>query len=79
MALVGIIVGAVVVLFLLGLLAPRLSRRLQRKGDELAEHEQVKTSFLPGWLGKLLPWTIREEEKVVDKTSEAGRETRTKL
>ena len=79
MGVVGIVIGAVVVLVLLGVLAPRLSRRVQRKGDKVAEREEAKTSVLPGWLGKLLPWTFREEEKVVDKTSEAGRETRANL
>lgn len=72
--LVGIVVVAVVVLFLLGLFAPRLSRRLQRHLDTDLEHgEELALKDVPGRAGRWVARSLGLSEKVVDRTSEAGR------
>ena len=74
LALVGVVVAAVLVLFLLGLAAPQLSRRLPRRVDTDLEHgEELALKDVPGRAGRWLARSLGLSEKVADKASEAGR------
>ncbi len=75
LTLIGIVVAAVVVLFLLGLFAPRLSRRVQRHADVDLEKAQGVVGKAPGPLGRWFAKSLGETEKATDATSRAGRHT----
>ena len=73
LTVIAVVVLAVVVLFLLGLLAPRLSRRFQRRADADFDRAERASRRAPGLLGRWLGKSFEESEKVTDATSRAGR------
>ena len=79
MAVAGIVVAAVLVLFVLGLLAPRLSKKAQGKLDTKLEDAAREALKAPGRFGRWLAEPFLESEKAADKSSSAGRKTRFKL
>jgi uncharacterized protein DUF6411 len=67
------IVAICVVLFLLALLVPRLSRRPQRAVDRSFGTGARAASHAPGMLGRWLPKPFRSSQRAADKSAAAGR------
>lgn len=77
--LIGAIIAFCVLLFIVALLAPRLSRYLQRGGDKpLAEGQRVG-SKAPGPLGRWAQKPFGKSRRAVSKSGSAGRRARSKL
>ena len=72
MFVVGV-VAVCVVLFLLALLLPRLSRKPQRVVDRGFGAGARAMSFAPGPLGRWLPKPFRTSQRAADKSAAAGR------
>jgi hypothetical protein len=77
--LAGIVVASVVVLFTLGLLAPRLSKKTQWKLDDKLVDAAGEARHVPGRAGSWLAKPFTSSKKATDKSSSAGRKTRFKL
>jgi hypothetical protein len=77
--LVAAIIGFCVLVFVLAILVPRLSSRVQHGGDRALETGQRGAGKAPGPIGRLLQKPFRTSEKAVDKSGSAGRRTRSKL
>lgn len=77
--LIGAIVAFCVLLFIVALVAPRLSVWLQRGGDKPLVAGQRAGSKAPGPLGRWLQKPFSTSRKAVDKSGAAGRRTRWKL
>jgi hypothetical protein len=76
------IVGAIaicVVLFLLALLVPRLSRKPQGAVDQGFGGGARAASHAPGPLGRWLPKPFRTSQRAADKSAAAGRKAHQKL
>jgi Family of unknown function (DUF6411) len=67
------VVAICVVLFLLALLVPRLSRRPQRTVDKGFGIGARAASHAPGPLGRWLPKPFRSSQRAADKSAAAGR------
>lgn len=72
MLIVGV-VAICVVLFVLALLVPRLSRKPQRAVDRTFGAGARATSRAPGPLGRWLPRPFRSSQRAADKSAAAGR------
>lgn len=70
------IVAVCVVLFLLALLAPRLSRRPQNAVDSGLGAAARAGSKAPGPLGRFLSRSFATSRRAADKSAAAGRRTR---
>jgi hypothetical protein len=68
-----------VLLFVVALIAPRVSRHLERGGDKPLRAAQGTSSKAPGPLGRFLQKPFGESRKAVHKSGSAGRRTRSKL
>lgn len=81
LAIVLILVGAVacVVLFVIGLVAPRRSRKAQRVVLKKLEMLQGEAGRAPGRIGKWLAKPFGKSEQATNKSARAGRKTRFKL
>lgn len=77
--LIAAIVALCVVLFLLALLAPRLSRRPQRASQRALGAGGRGASHAPGPLGRWLAKPFRKGSEAAAQSAEKGRETRSKL
>lgn len=73
------IIAACVVLAVLALLLPRLSRGPQRGVDRTLELGQRGAGAAPGRLGRLLQKPFRSAERAVDRSASAGRRGHSKL
>jgi hypothetical protein len=77
-----LIVGVVaicIVLFVLALLAPRLSRRPQGAVDRSFGGAARASSHAPGPLGRWLPKPFRSSQRAADKSASAGRKAHRKI
>jgi hypothetical protein len=72
------VVAICVVLFLLALLVPRLSRRPQRAVDRGFGAGARAASHAPGPLGRWLPKPFRTSQRAADKSAAAGRKAHQK-
>lgn len=79
MAVVAIVVVFCIVVFVLGILVPRLSSRVQHGGDRALMAGERGAGHAPGRLGRFLRKPFRTGEKAVDRSGSAGRRTRFKL
>jgi len=78
MLIAGIIVFCIL-LFLVAILAPRMSRHLERGGDKPLSLGQRGASKAPGPLGRWLQKPFGSSRKAVHKSGSAGRRTRDKV
>jgi hypothetical protein len=77
--LIGAIIAFCVLVFIAALLAPRLSRYLQRGGDKPLAVGQRTGSKAPGPLGRWAQKPFGKSRQAVSKSGSAGRRTRSKL
>jgi hypothetical protein len=77
--IIGGVIALCVILFLLALIAPRLSRRPQRGVDRAFGLGARGGSQAPGKLGRWLAKPFTTGRKASDRSADAGRETRGKL
>ena len=77
--LIGAIIAFCVLVFLVALVAPRISRHLERGGDAPLRGGQRVAGQAPGPLGRWLQKPFGKSRKAVSKSGSAGRETRAKV
>jgi hypothetical protein len=77
--LIGAIIAFCVLVFLVAILAPRVSRHLERGGDAPLRGGQRVAGQAPGPLGRWLQKPFGKSRKAVRKSGSAGREVRSKL
>ena len=77
--LIGAIIAFCVLLFLVALLAPRLSRYMERGGDAPLRGGQRAAGKAPGPLGRWLQKPFGTSRKAVHKSGSAGRRTHSKI
>ncbi len=77
--LLVLVVLFVVFMFLAGLIAPRRSRRLQRRVDTTLERGEKKGDRRAGKLGDWTETALRWSRNVVDRSVQAGRKLRRRL
>jgi hypothetical protein len=77
--LIGAIIAFCVLVFIAALLAPRLSRYLQRGGDKPLAAGQRAGSKAPGVLGRWAQKPFGKSRRAVSESGSAGRRTRSKL
>jgi Family of unknown function (DUF6411) len=77
--LIGVVVAICVVLFVLALLAPKLSRKPQGAVDRSFGAAARASSHAPGPLGRWLPKPFRSSQRAADKSASAGRRAHRKV
>ncbi|MDX6655238.1 MAG: hypothetical protein QOH62_31 [Solirubrobacteraceae bacterium] len=77
--LIAAVIALCVVLFILALLAPRLSRGPERASHRLFGMGGRSASKAPGPLGRWLSKPFSKSSKAVGKSASSGRRTRDKL
>jgi hypothetical protein len=77
--LIASIAAFCVLLFLVALLAPRVSRWLERGGDKPLAAGQSAATKAPGPLGRLLQRPFGKSRRAVHKSGAAGRRSRSRL
>ena len=77
--LIAGIIAFCVLLFLVAILAPRVSRHLERGGDKPLGVGQRAAGKAPGPLGRWFQKPFGSSRKAVHKSGSAGRRTRAKL
>lgn len=77
--LLAAIIAFCILLFLVAILAPRVSRYLERGGDKPLSVGQRTAGKAPGKLGRWLQKPFGTSRKAVHKSGSAGRETRAKV
>jgi hypothetical protein len=77
--LIAGIIAFCVLLFLVAVLAPRLSRHLERGGDAPLGMGQRTAGKAPGPLGRWFQKPFGKSRRAVAKSGSAGRRTRAKL
>lgn len=77
--LVPLVLLSLVVLFLVSVIAPRKSKRLQGWIDERLERGQKKSDHSAGRVGNFTAKTLAVTQRAADKTSRAGRGLRDRL
>jgi uncharacterized protein DUF6411 len=77
--LIAAVIAFCVLLFVVALLAPRLSRYLERGGDKPLGAGQRAAGKAPGGLGRLLQKPFGKSRKAVHESGAAGRRGRAKL
>jgi hypothetical protein len=77
--LIAAIIAFCILLFLVAVLAPRLSRYMERGGDKPLGAGQRTAGKAPGPLGRWLQKPFGSSRKAVRKSGSAGRRTRAKL
>lgn len=73
------VVALCVILFVLALLAPRLSRKPQTAAERPFGKGAQAASHAPGILGRWLPKPFRTSIRAMDRSAAAGRRTNRKL
>jgi uncharacterized protein DUF6411 len=77
--LIATVILFCLLVFLVAVIAPRMSRRLERGGDRPLGAGQRAATHAPGPLGRLLPKPFGKSRRAVHKSGSAGRRTRFKL
>jgi hypothetical protein len=77
--LIAAVIAFCILLFLVALLAPRLSRHLERGGSKPLGVGQSAASKAPGPLGRWLQKPFGSSRRAVHKSGSAGRRTRSKV
>jgi hypothetical protein len=77
--LIGAIIAFCVLVFLVAIIAPRMSRHLERGGDAPLRGGQHVAGKAPGPLGRWFQKPFGKSRKAVHKSGSAGRKTRSKL
>jgi hypothetical protein len=77
--LVTAVIAFCVLVFVVALLAPRISRWLERGGDKPLSAGQSTASRAPGPLGRLLQKPFGKSRKAVHKSGSAGRRSRARV
>jgi len=77
--LIAAVIGFCVLVFVVAVIAPRISRYLERGGDKPLSAGQRTASKAPGPLGRLLQKPFGKSRKAVHKSGSAGRRARSKL
>lgn len=77
--LLAAIIAFCILLFLVAILAPRMSRYLERGGDKPLSVGQRTAGKAPGKFGRWLQKPFGTSRKAVHKSGSAGRETRAKI
>jgi hypothetical protein len=77
--LIGAIIAFCVLVFLVAILTPRISRYLERGGDKPLGMGQRAAGKAPGPLGRWLQKPFGSSRRAVHKSGSAGRRTRAKL
>lgn len=77
--LIAGIIAFCVLLFVIAVLAPRLSRKVERGGDAPLSVGQRAAGEAPGKLGRWFQKPFSSSRKAVHKSGSAGRKTRFKL
>lgn len=77
--LIAAIIAFCILLFLVAILAPRMSRYLERGGDKPLGVGQRTAGKAPGKLGRWLQKPFGSSRKAIRKSGSAGRETRAKI
>jgi hypothetical protein len=77
--LIAAIIVFCVLLFLVAILAPRISTYLQRGGDKPLSAGQRAGSKAPGPRGRLAQKPFGKSRRAVDKSGSEGRRVRSKL
>ncbi len=77
--LIGVVAAICVALFVLALLAPRLSRKPQAAVDRGFGAGARAAGHAPGRLGRWLPKPFRSSRRAADKSASAGRKAHRKL
>jgi uncharacterized protein DUF6411 len=77
--LIAGIIGFCVVLFLIAIIAPRLSGKVERAGDAPLRGGQRVAGEAPGRLGRWFQKPFSTSRKAVHKSGSTGRKTRFKL
>ena len=76
---IGAVIAFCILVFLVAILAPRLSRYLERGGDKPLGAGQSAASKAPGPLGRWLQKPFGKSRRAVHKSGSAGRRTRAKI
>lgn len=76
---VGIVIGACVLLVLLAFLLPRLSRHPERGAQKVVGSGGRTAGKAPGTLGRLLRKPFSQSQKAMGKSARAGRKGRGKM
>jgi hypothetical protein len=77
--LIAAVIAFCVLVFVVALLAPRISTYLERSGDKPLRAGQAGASKAPGPLGRLLQKPFGKSRRAVRKSGSAGRRGRSKL
>ena len=77
--LIAAVIGFCVLVFVVALLAPRISRRLERGGDAPLGMGQRAAGQAPGPLGRWLQKPFGKSRRAVHKSGSAGRRAHSKL
>ena len=77
--LIAAVIAFCALLFVVALLAPRLSRYLQRGGDKPLAVGQRAGAKAPGPLGRWAQKPFGKSRKAVSKSGSAGRRARSKI
>jgi Family of unknown function (DUF6411) len=77
--LIGAVIAFCVLVFLVAIIAPRMSRRLERGGDAPLRGGQRVAGKAPGPLGRWFQKPFGTSRRAVHKSGSAGRRTRSKL
>ena len=77
--LIAAIAAFCVLLFLVAILAPRISRHMERGGDAPLRGGQRVAGTAPGPVGRWLQKPFGKSRKAVHKSGSAGRKTRGKI
>lgn len=77
--LIGAIIVFCILVFLVAIIAPRMSRHLERGGDAPLRGGQRAAGKAPGPLGRWFQKPFGTSRKAVHKSGSAGRKTRSKL
>ena len=76
---IGAVIAFCVLVFLVAIIAPRVSRYMERGGDKPLGAGQSAASKAPGPLGRWLQKPFGKSRRAVHKSGSAGRRTRAKL
>ena len=77
--LIGAVIAFCVLVFVVAIVAPRVSRHLERGGDAPLRGGQRAAGKAPGPLGRWLQKPFGSSRKAVHKSGSAGREARSKV
>jgi hypothetical protein len=77
--LIAAVIGFCILLFVVALLAPRISRYMERGGQKPLQAGQRAGATAPGRLGRLLQKPFSKSSRAVSKSGSSGRTLRSRL